>query len=128
MSAPTVPFLFGSVGRVAFSCRRKVDEDGQSTANSRGTGRSKAQRKFYNWLNSYNAVSEWLAKYELESLIQQHGGLVKIQNFLPTFVADGISRSWKPFQTQLGMCVTADARVSSDAPSYVLCYLHMSTA
>ncbi|KAI7835681.1 hypothetical protein COHA_010420 [Chlorella ohadii] len=42
-----------------------------------------------NWLNSYNKVSKWMAQYDLNALVDAGGGIVKVSNFLPPFVAEG---------------------------------------
>lgn len=51
-----------------------------------------AKTKFKKWLNSYGDVSSWIEKKcpDLEQLLDESGGLVKIENFLPPFVADGV--------------------------------------
>eukprot|EP00878_Enallax_costatus_P031818 GHUV01034867.1.p1 GENE.GHUV01034867.1~~GHUV01034867.1.p1 ORF type:complete len:157 (+),score=45.87 GHUV01034867.1:566-1036(+) len=57
-----------------------------------GKSSKHARTKFKKWLNSYNDVVSWFEKKcpDLEQLLEEHGGLVKIENFLPAFVADGI--------------------------------------
>jgi hypothetical protein len=55
------------------------------------TGSKHARQRFRKWINSYADVSAWLEKYgDIEQQLDDSGGLVKIQNFLPTFVAEGI--------------------------------------
>jgi hypothetical protein len=54
-------------------------------------GSKHARQRFRKWINSYADVSDWLEKYgDIEQQLDDNGGLVKIQNFLPTFVAEGI--------------------------------------
>jgi hypothetical protein len=48
------------------------------------------QTKFVDWIESYESVSSWLAQYDLEQLLHDNDGLVKLENFLPSSVADGI--------------------------------------
>lgn len=42
------------------------------------------------WLDSYHIVSAWMKKYDIRELLRRGGGLVKIENFFPDFVADHI--------------------------------------
>eukprot|EP00775_Hariotina_reticulata_P011383 gene11383-11532_t len=42
------------------------------------------------WIESYKSVSSWLDQYDLGKLLQENNGLVKLDNFLPASVADGI--------------------------------------
>jgi hypothetical protein len=54
-------------------------------------GSKHAGQRYRKWINSYADVSAWLEKYgDLEQQLDDNGGLVKIENFLPTFVAEGI--------------------------------------
>eukprot|EP00882_Tetradesmus_deserticola_P015103 GHRQ01016079.1.p1 GENE.GHRQ01016079.1~~GHRQ01016079.1.p1 ORF type:complete len:321 (+),score=104.82 GHRQ01016079.1:337-1299(+) len=54
-------------------------------------GSKHARQKFRKWVSSYADVSAWLAKYgDLAQQLDDNGGLVKIENFLPVFVAEGI--------------------------------------
>uniref|UniRef100_A0A383W562 Fe2OG dioxygenase domain-containing protein n=1 Tax=Tetradesmus obliquus TaxID=3088 RepID=A0A383W562_TETOB len=54
-------------------------------------GSKHARQRFRKWINSYPDVSAWLEKYgDLEQQLDDNGGLLKIENFLPTFVAEGI--------------------------------------
>jgi hypothetical protein len=54
-------------------------------------GSKHARQRFSKWINSYPDVSAWLEKYgDLEQQLADDGGLVKIENFLPIFVAEGI--------------------------------------
>jgi hypothetical protein len=40
------------------------------------------------WLQDYKTVSKWLGQYDLLAMLEQHGGLCQIKNFLPAHVAD----------------------------------------
>jgi hypothetical protein len=43
------------------------------------------------WVRCYPAVSRWLARFgDLHQLLDEHGGMVRIPDFLPPHVADGI--------------------------------------
>lgn len=58
---------------------------------SMAKGSKHARQRFRKWINSYPEVSAWLEKYgDLEQQLDDNGGLVTIENFLPTFVAEGI--------------------------------------
>lgn len=48
------------------------------------------QIPFNKWINSYPIASKWLEQYDIVDLLEQNGGLVKIPNFLPEHVAEGI--------------------------------------
>ena len=45
------------------------------------------------WMDSYPVVRKWLKsrlrELDLPALLERDGGLTRITNFLPTFVADG---------------------------------------
>eukprot|EP01121_Diplochlamys_sp_Union-15-3_P022170 TRINITY_DN9360_c0_g1_i4.p1 TRINITY_DN9360_c0_g1~~TRINITY_DN9360_c0_g1_i4.p1 ORF type:complete len:224 (+),score=42.17 TRINITY_DN9360_c0_g1_i4:50-721(+) len=43
---------------------------------------------FWDWVETFEYVDEWMEKYDLESLLEENG-LVKISNFLPDFIAEG---------------------------------------
>lgn len=47
-------------------------------------------QQFRRWINCYPAVSKCLGQYDLERLLDDNGGIVKIPNCLPDFVAEGI--------------------------------------
>lgn len=59
-----------------------------------GSKRSKVyddgRLKYEQWIDSYRAVSRWLQQYDIEALLDANGGLVRLHNFLPERVADGI--------------------------------------
>lgn len=42
------------------------------------------------WMSSYEAVRTWMDKYDLIKLLEKGEGIVKISNFLPPAVADGM--------------------------------------
>jgi hypothetical protein len=44
------------------------------------------------WLESYPKVSRWAARYDLLRLIDGGGGIVRLDSFLPGFVAEGALR------------------------------------
>jgi len=53
---------------------------------NRGAG----QKKFEAWINDPGKVMAWVCKHKLEELLDDGGGLAKITNFFPDFVAEGI--------------------------------------
>lgn len=76
-------------------------------------GGKKARLKFRKWLKSFEDVSAWFGKHgDLEQLLEEHGGLVKIDNFLPTFVAEGMlemlqsidEKTWNVSHGSLPVC------------------------
>ena len=51
----------------------------------------KSKLNFKQWINSYPAASKCIARHgDLEALLDANNGLVKIRNFLPSHVADGV--------------------------------------
>jgi hypothetical protein len=40
------------------------------------------------WLDDYERVSRWASKYDVRGLLSEHGGLVRLENFLPPHVAE----------------------------------------
>lgn len=56
----------------------------------RGRSKSAVNQKFEAWINDPDKVMGWVCKYNLEKMLDKSGGLVKIHNFFPRFVADGI--------------------------------------
>ncbi|GAB4812976.1 hypothetical protein N2152v2_000022 [Parachlorella kessleri] len=42
------------------------------------------------WLNSYAKASTWMGRYDIHRLLDASGGLVRIENFLPEFVAEAV--------------------------------------
>lgn len=52
--------------------------------------KKKREMHFTDWLSSYDAVSGWMRQYDLVKLLEKGKGIVKISNFLPPFVADGV--------------------------------------
>ena len=53
-------------------------------------GRGAASGKFEAWINDPGKVMGCVAKYPLESMLDEGGGIVKISHFFPDFVAEGI--------------------------------------
>ena len=53
------------------------------------------RRKARKWLNSYPQVSQHLAKWNLDELLDQGNGIAKISNFLPEIVAEEILHTVK---------------------------------
>jgi hypothetical protein len=48
-------------------------------------------KQLLKWLDSFDKVSAAVEKHgDLQQLLEQGGGIVKVENFLPTFVAEGI--------------------------------------
>ena len=43
------------------------------------------------WLNSYPKASKWMGRFAIHHLLDENGGLVRIENFLPDFVAGDAS-------------------------------------
>ncbi len=52
-------------------------------------GKSEKQ-SLNNWINNYGTVSKWFQKYKNIVQLVNKNGIVKISNFLPDFIADGI--------------------------------------
>jgi hypothetical protein len=63
---------------------------GKPPATARAGGRGAVSKKFEAWINDPGKVMGCVAKYPLESMLDAGGGIVKISNFFPEFVADGI--------------------------------------
>ena len=57
--------------------------------NGGAEARSDSQLPYKKWLASYASVSRWFAQYDIERLLDEHGGLVRLRNFLPPHVAQG---------------------------------------
>ena len=45
---------------------------------------------YRDWLKDRDTVSKWVAQYDLPALLEQGSGIVRIADFLPGFVADGM--------------------------------------
>ena len=56
----------------------------------RSRSRNAVNSKFEAWINDPDKVMGWVCKHNLEKMLDKGGGLVKIPNFFPSFVADGI--------------------------------------
>lgn len=50
------------------------------------------QLDYDSWVNDYRVASKWMSQYDLESLVDEAGGLVRVENFLPEHIAEGILR------------------------------------
>jgi hypothetical protein len=50
----------------------------------------KASKNMEVWINNPAKVMDWVGKYNLDKMLDKGGGLVKISNFFPEFVAEGI--------------------------------------
>jgi hypothetical protein len=46
--------------------------------------------RYGQWIASYEAVRAWMDQYDLLKLLEAGGGIVKIPNFLPPVVAEGV--------------------------------------
>ncbi len=46
--------------------------------------------QYRRWIEDYDTVAQWIGQYDLRSLLQQSPGLLRIPNFLPDFVAQGL--------------------------------------
>ncbi|GLC38925.1 hypothetical protein PLESTB_000462000 [Pleodorina starrii] len=54
-------------------------------------GRSNGKMSAYErWINNFKVASSWIEKHDVERAVDANGGLVRIENFLPEFVAEGI--------------------------------------
>ncbi|GIL72735.1 hypothetical protein Vretimale_4446 [Volvox reticuliferus] len=57
---------------------------------SMGRGSDKAFAAYERWINNYRVASLWIAQKHVERAVDANGGLVRLENFLPEFVAEGI--------------------------------------
>ncbi|GLI68866.1 hypothetical protein VaNZ11_013412 [Volvox africanus] len=55
-----------------------------------GRRNRKVSEAYEHWMNDYRVASSWIAKKQLERAVDANGGLVRLENFLPEFVAEGI--------------------------------------
>lgn len=55
----------------------------------RRSGVPPSGNNFEAWVNDVEAVSTWMEKYDLEAMLKKGLGIVKIEDFLPPFVAEG---------------------------------------
>jgi hypothetical protein len=80
--------------------------------------RDKRRRKALCWLNSYDKASTWVENQipsaNLASLLDQHGGLVKIPNFLPLDVAETAFDVLKSIPERAWLPTTAERRLSQN--------------
>ncbi|KAG2482458.1 hypothetical protein HYH03_018627, partial [Edaphochlamys debaryana] len=44
------------------------------------------------WLDDYALASNWMSRYDIVKLVDDAGGLTRIENFLPLHIAEGIER------------------------------------
>ncbi len=44
---------------------------------------AKEERRFQRWIESYAAVSKWMAQYDLDKALDEGGGLAWLPDFLP---------------------------------------------
>jgi len=52
--------------------------------------RSVNTKRYEAWLQDPGKVMGWIGKFNLEKLLDKSGGLAKISNFLPDYVAEGV--------------------------------------
>jgi hypothetical protein len=57
---------------------------------SQPIGHKQQQPSWKAWIRSYSTVQKWFKKYDLQNLVDDNGGIVRIEDFLPAHVADGI--------------------------------------
>ncbi len=55
-------------------------------------GQHEKQLDYDSWVNDYRVASKWMSQYDLESLVEEAGGLVRLENFFPEHIADGVLR------------------------------------
>lgn len=59
---------------------------------------SNSNKQLLKWLDSFDKVSAAVEKHgDLQQLLEQGGGICKIENFLPNFVAEGIHQLLETF-------------------------------
>lgn len=59
---------------------------------------SNSKKQLLKWLDSFDKVSAAVEKHgDLQQLLEQGGGICKIENFLPNFVAEGIHQLLESF-------------------------------
>jgi hypothetical protein len=73
--------------------------------------RNKKQKRagWKTWLNDPSKVMEWMDKYDLDKMLDENQGIVKISNFFPSAVADGILNSVETIPSS-GWNVTESSR------------------
>ncbi|KAL4418797.1 hypothetical protein ABPG77_010206 [Micractinium sp. CCAP 211/92] len=84
---------------------RRAPGGNKAAASAAGAaGKGDDLRRALAWLESYPKVSSWMARYDVEALVDAAGGLAVVPDFLPPFVAEGALRImerlppgwWKP--------------------------------
>jgi hypothetical protein len=60
------------------------------TKHNTNTTKLKSNKRLLKWLDSFEKVSAAVDKYDLLQLLEEGGGICRIEDFLPTFVAEGI--------------------------------------
>ena len=66
---------------------------GHSGMHAAGGNGKAARRRLMRWLNDYDTVSAWLERrlpHGLEAALARGNGFVRIEHFLPEFVATGV--------------------------------------
>lgn len=74
------------------------------------TAKVKINKRLVKWLDSFEKVSAAVDRYTLLQLLEEGGGLCRIEDFLPTFVAEGILETLEQFSEadwNVGCCATA---------------------
>jgi hypothetical protein len=57
----------------------------------------KVNKRLAKWLDSFEKVSAAVDRHDLLQLLEEGGGICKIENFLPTFVAEDIMEALEQF-------------------------------
>ncbi len=73
---------------------------------------------YNNWLMSYRDVKDWMGQYDLDRLVAEGGGLCRISNFLPAFVADGALRQLERVPDSAWQATAAQQDYSSNDISH----------
>jgi len=63
---------------------------GKNKGGRQGVLRSVNTKRYEAWLQDPGKVMGWIGKFNLEKLLDKSGGLAKISNFLPDYVAEGV--------------------------------------
>lgn len=89
----------------------------------------KVNKRLLKWLDSFEKVSAAVDKYDLPQLLEEGGGICRIEDFLPTFVAEGIFETLEQLseaEWNVSCCTTAlafpcleDYRIVSAAAQFV---------
>ncbi|GFR40917.1 hypothetical protein Agub_g1573, partial [Astrephomene gubernaculifera] len=75
---------------------------------------------YQRWLNNYEIASSWIAKHDVERAVEANGGLVRIKNFLPEHVAEGILKTLEgvPDENWNDTSATTDYRQNNISHSF----------